>query len=616
MLLFLHIKGVLCMRVAIYIRVSTRLQEDKFSLSSQKLELEKYANEKCWKVIDIFKDVDSGGKFDKVGLNALMECIEDGLVDVVLCMDQDRLSRLDTIEWELLKQTLRENGVKIAEPGVLTDLTNENDEFISDIKNLIAKKEKRTVVRRMMRGLRQYVREGNFYGKLPFFYKFDKATKVVSIDEEYAWIVGFIDESYLDKRIGFKGIAAALNEITLSPNKKKWSAVTVYNILKNRAYHGDLIRNFKNYEPIIVEDFFPPLRTKETYLRIQNEMSKRHKKRETAHPHFLRDIQIKCAHCGYVLGIQTGSTKHRGKYNYYFQHSSFKQSTSDCYNHDYINTKRVYRPLLDKIKEILSSEETARKFLKFKGDDTDTSTLEKRIEATQKSYNKAQTKLDNLIDLYLDGEFNKQQLKKRKDKIEIDIQVLKDELEQLKRQFVAVTQNKITYDVILSYFSVVDDLDDLHESDLQSVLGDLFPQATYNFLSEEMTFHALVNDAQLDVTVKLEDSRQLLHDKVSVASAKRYKEYQQIIAANPNCTQKQLTRLSGYNALTVKRDLERYGRPGGLKNKKGDPLIREHRMNEIRDMLKVNVSYAEMARILEMDPATVRRYAMEIRNEP
>ena len=315
MLLFLHIKGVLCMRVAIYIRVSTRLQEDKFSLSSQKLELEKYANEKSWKVIDIFKDVDSGGKFDKVGLNALMECIEDGLVDVVLCMDQDRLSRLDTIEWELLKQTLRENGVKIAEPGVLTDLTNENDEFISDIKNLIAKKEKRTVVRRMMRGLRQYVREGNFYGKLPFFYKFDKATKVVSIDEEYAWIVGFIDESYLDKRIGFKGIAAALNEITLSPNKKKWSAVTVYNILKNRAYHGDLIRNFKNYEPIIVEDFFPPLRTKETYLRIQNEMSKRHKKRETAHPHFLRDIQIKCAHCGYTLGIQTGSTKHRGKYN-------------------------------------------------------------------------------------------------------------------------------------------------------------------------------------------------------------------------------------------------------------------------------------------------------------
>lgn len=216
----------------------------------------------------------------------------------------------------------------------------------------------------------------------------------------------------------------------------------------------------------------------------------------------------------------------------------------------------------------------------------------------------------------MDGEFNKQQLKKRKDKIEIDIQVLKDELDQLNRQFVAVTQNKITYDVILSYFSVVDDLYSLHESDLQVVLGDLFPQATYNFTKEEMTFHALVNDAQLDVTVKLEDSRQLLHDKVTVASAKRYEEYKQIIAANPDCTQKQLTHLSGYNALTVKRDLERYGRPKGLKNKKGDPLIREHRMNEIRDMLKVNVSYAEMARVLEMDPATVRRYAMEIRKEP
>lgn len=605
------------MNVAIYIRVSTRLQEDKFSLSSQKLELEKYANDKEWHIVDFFKDVDSGGKRDKIGLNALMECVEDGLVDVVLCMDQDRLSRLDTIEWELLKQTLRENDVKIAEPGVLTDLSNENDEFISDIKNLIAKKEKRTVVRRMMRGLRQYVREGNFYGKLPLFYKFDKVTKVISVDDEFSWIVSYIDDAYLNKRLGFKSIANHLNKLTLSPNGKLWSGVTVMNILRNRAYHGELVREFKNYEPITVEDIFPKLRTKETYLRIQNEMKKRHKKRSEATPHFLRDIQIRCEHCGYVLGIQTGSTKKADKYNYYFQHSDYRRNYQDYCSTVNVNTKRIYRPLLKQIKKIMTSEEMAQSFLKYKSEDSHNRTLEKRIETTRKNQNKLQTKLDNLIDLYLDGEFNKDQLKKRKEQIEIDIQVNSDELDQLQKQYEVITNNQITYDVILSYFSVIQDLELLHESDLQAVLGDLFPTATYNFEKEEMTFHALINNAQLDVRVKLEDSRQLLNERVAAASKERHKEYKQIVADNPNCSQKQLTRLSGYHADTVKSDLERFGRVEGMKQKKGDPMIREQRMNDIRDMLNVNenYSYAEIARTLEMDPATVRKYVLKIRKE-
>lgn len=605
------------MKVAIYIRVSTRLQEDKFSLSSQKLELEKYAKDKDWEIVDIFKDVESGGKLDKIGLNTLMECVEDGLVDVVLCMDQDRLSRLDTIEWELLKQTLRENGVKIAEPGVLTDLTNENDEFISDIKNLIAKKEKRTVVRRMMRGLRQYVREGNFYGKLPHFYKFDKVTKIISVDDEYSWVVGYIDESYLEKRLGFKSIANNLNKLTLSPNGNLWSGVTVLNMLKNRAYHGELVREFKNHEPITVDDIFPKLRTKETYLRIQNEMSKRHKKRSEAAPHFLRDIQIKCEHCGYILGIQTGSTKQKGKYNYYFQHSAFRQHFEGYCSTVNVNTKRIYKPLLTQLKAIMSSEEIAQNFLKYKNDNKDTNMLEKRIESTQKNYNKLQSKLENIIDLYLDGEFNKDQLKKRKEQIEIDIQVNRDELDRLQKQFVAITKNQITYDVILSYFSIIHDLDNLHERDLQGVLGDLFYSATYNFDEEIMTFHALINDVQLDVKVKLEDSRQLLADKVAVASKQRYKEYKKIVADNPNCSQKQLTRLSGYHADTVKSDLERFGRIKGMKQKKGDPAIKKQRMNDIRDMLNASkkYSYAEIARTLEMDPATTRKYVLEIRKE-
>ncbi|UTW69901.1 recombinase family protein [Anaerobacillus sp. HL2] len=102
----------------------------------------------------------SGGTLNKKGLNQLLDLVEDGSIDVVLVIDQDRLSRLDTVAWEYLKSTLRDNNVKIAEPGTLTDLANEDQEFISDIKNLIAKREKKAIVKRMMRGKRQRMREG------------------------------------------------------------------------------------------------------------------------------------------------------------------------------------------------------------------------------------------------------------------------------------------------------------------------------------------------------------------------------------------------------------------------------------------------------------------------
>ena len=96
------------MRVAIYIRVSTKLQEDRYSLKAQQTELTRYAEAQGWTIVDTYKDVDSGAKINKEGLEALLDAVEDGLVDVVLVIEQDRLSRLDVADWQYLKDVLRE----------------------------------------------------------------------------------------------------------------------------------------------------------------------------------------------------------------------------------------------------------------------------------------------------------------------------------------------------------------------------------------------------------------------------------------------------------------------------------------------------------------------------
>lgn len=162
------------MRAAIYIRVSTNLQEKKYSLRAQTTELHRYVKQQEQRLVDEFQDIESGVKLHKKGLNALLDIVEEGKIDVVVCIDQDRLSRLDTISWEYLKSTLRENKVKIAEPGTIVDLDDEDQEFVSDIKNLIAKREKKALVKRMMRGKRQRMREGKGWGQAPYEYYYDK----------------------------------------------------------------------------------------------------------------------------------------------------------------------------------------------------------------------------------------------------------------------------------------------------------------------------------------------------------------------------------------------------------------------------------------------------------
>lgn len=233
------------MRVIIYIRVSTKLQGTKFSLEGQRDDLTRYANDQGWEIINTYQDMDSGGKLDKKGLNALLDDVEEGLADVVLVAEQDRLSRLDTVDWEFLKGVLKDNNVKIAEPGNITDLSNEDDEFISDLKNLLAQRQKRAVVRSMMRGKRRKMREGQGYGKPPFEYIYNKTTEEYELIEEYAWVIPFIDRLYVDWKMGMPAIADELNKIGRTPTGRHWNETLVYRRIISKAYHGVMEKNIR-----------------------------------------------------------------------------------------------------------------------------------------------------------------------------------------------------------------------------------------------------------------------------------------------------------------------------------------------------------------------------------
>ncbi len=87
------------MRAALYARVSTDKQVEKYGIPSQIEALKKRCAERDWTPLfdgdrnAFIDDGFSGTELDRPALNRLRQAAREGKVDVVLAYDPDRLSR-------------------------------------------------------------------------------------------------------------------------------------------------------------------------------------------------------------------------------------------------------------------------------------------------------------------------------------------------------------------------------------------------------------------------------------------------------------------------------------------------------------------------------------------
>lgn len=494
------------LRVIIYIRVSTKLQEKKYSLAAQQTELIRYANSMGWEIVAEYKDVDSGGKLEKEGLNALLDDVEDDKADVVLVFDQDRLSRLDTLEWEYLKDILRKNQVKIAEPGRMADLSNADDVFFSDLKNLIAQREKKTVVRRMMNGKKQRMREGKGFGKPPFGYTFNKESKNYEVDEEWAWTVEFIDNLYLNEELGLVPIANKLNEICRTPTGNFWNETLIWRRLESKAFHGIMEKKFKNGEVITIDDIYPPLRTKETYEDIQRMRQKRrevfrvsNKKNEALH--LFRRTLFQCAECGRKISLSQFG--HRKNKNFYLKHGR-KMKLKDRTTCDIsINVVRVEENVRKALKDILVSETLASKYIELEVKREDAEKTKSQLKSIEVTLNKTKLRLDRLLELYLDGGLEKDTYLSKKSEFDH----LASSLEQQQKEIITKNELLIShewgYQMISQLFEVAKNFEThLTPIEQANTFGNLFPKAIV--YREKLVLVSDFSGVPIEVTVPID----------------------------------------------------------------------------------------------------------------
>lgn len=497
------------MRVVIYIRVSTKMQaaDDKYSLRAQKTELIAYVQRQKWQLVGIKKDVDSGGKFDKKGLDALMDMADAGKMDAVLVLDQSRLSRLDGLHWEMLKAVLKDNNIKLAEPGRMVDLNDDVQEFMSDIQNWFARRGRKDIAKTMMRGKRQMMREGKFWGRVPLEYVYDKKTHTARKRPGYEWVIPMIDKLFLKDQAGYVTIANKLNAVKYQANGRPWNETLVYRRLISKAFHGVAEKTFATGETIRMDNFYPPMRTPETYRAIQEEMHRRHVQYRAyfnpkGHIHMLRRVKMTCGMCGRVISLEQHG---KGSYTaYYLKHGRKRKISDRSVCNISINTKRCDRNIVKAIKDILASEQLAKRYIDLDDNSKSIMVLKKEQSGITRSIDKINERMDRLMDLYLDGSFDKEELDKRKQKIDQERSALSTRKDEVGVKLDLLEKNRWNYKLIYEYMETARNFDtDLTPLEQAQMIGNLFPAATV--YRDRIIFHGrLPIGTVLDVTVRVD----------------------------------------------------------------------------------------------------------------
>lgn len=216
------------------------------TLSRHRMILDKFCMDKKLNVVEVLEGVVSGESLAaRPKMMRLLELVNTGMYDGVVCMDIERLSRGSSMESGYIMQVLQSNNCKIITPGKTYDLQNESDEQFTDMKFMFSRNEPKTINKRLVRGRNQSASEGKFMGSMAPYgyrsYKFPGAKgNSLRIEPEEAKVVQMIFDMYGQQGMGYNAIAYALNDLHIPARKGQWSQTSVVNILTNEVYLGKI----------------------------------------------------------------------------------------------------------------------------------------------------------------------------------------------------------------------------------------------------------------------------------------------------------------------------------------------------------------------------------------
>lgn len=425
---------------AAYIRISTDEDLQKWSLGGQEKELVELASRHGYKIYKIYRDTISGSKSARPGLDQLRDHMAAGKFSVILVVDQDRLSRMEPIDWELLKNEIREFRVKLVTPVQIIDFSDEDNELVSDVFNLFARHQRRKLKKAMMRGRAEAVANGSWFGKAPYGRKKIKNSRgkaLVAVDPETGPVVQQIFTMYAEGN-GSGIIAKELNRLGVpSPEGSFWDTCAVIRVISHPVHRGDL-RRCENGRDIHIKSAFEPTVPVELFDRCQKILMRRKNGRTWQRLNVVTGLAagvLVCAGCGKKLQVVPISSRYGNRrygYYYYRHRARGRNTTMSKPGCGAVHrVEPVDAGIIEAIKIIASSPAVAGKLMGFKNTGKERKALLSRLERLNKSEKQLALKKEKLLKLFLEDDWDRDMLNKKKKAIESELKNIFNEIQNL-----------------------------------------------------------------------------------------------------------------------------------------------------------------------------------------
>lgn len=257
----------------IYIRVSTAMQVDGYSLEAQKDRLTKFAEFQDMEVVREYCDAGKSGKSitGRPEFTQMLQDVADDKdgVEYILVF---KLSRFGRNAADVLNslQYIQDFGVNLicVEDGI--DSSKDSGKLTITVLSAVAEIERENILVQTMEGRKQKAREGKWNGgQAPFGYTLDSKKGMLLVNTEEAEVVKIIYNKFVNEGMGADTICNYLNQHGYAKKKNRSHELNYFTrglirkILDNPVYIGKIAYGKSSTEKI--------KGTRDQYHRVRND---------------------------------------------------------------------------------------------------------------------------------------------------------------------------------------------------------------------------------------------------------------------------------------------------------------------------------------------------------
>lgn len=459
-------------KVVIYIRYSSRKQEESFSIEYQVNECTKFIEAQGYELIETYVDKAKTGKkvagrdaFDKMMFDASQKKF-----DKIIVFSFSRSFRNTREALNYNHDLYDKYGIVIQSVIEPIDMTNPHGKFSGT--NLFAMHELQSdiIAAHVRSGMYVAAQQGYYLGGYaPYGYEVygtneftrGKERKKYRPNDTEAAVVREMFELYADG-FSLNFVQRHVRDLgVLGRRGEVMGLQTVGRILKNPFYIGTRQYSIKGYDPIKIENAVPAIIDNDLWVRVQA----RHAENKPVEPRRTKRLysltgKITCAKCGaHMFGTYKGyRTDSKYKYTYYHCSSKKAKGTCDALN---IRKDQIDAYCLAEIKKHILNEEAMRSI---------------SAQIATAAGNSAEDMLEQ-----------REKLEKRIEKISGIVKKIKRDVYEEK------ISEEMAYEMIAEYEQELVEAKNALISLKSALRGAITPEMVYNYLQELLSLHGSDN---------------------------------------------------------------------------------------------------------------------------